>query len=915
MIKEIKYNGFSASPSDYECAEGDLAAAVGVIPEDGALKPILPPSVVVKLDVAYKVVYLHITSSFTHYILLNTDTNVLYWLDKGDVDEETKIPASGALHQLYQFGTGVTIGSLDSVGNTLLVLTDGGMHYLLWKGDVEGYRYLGTRIPECHLSFGLQGEFFREKEVFDISYPEALPTDWIQDFSDNNKTAFTEQVLARVNKFIQEQSTESGKFIFPFFVRYAYRLYDGSLTMHSSPVLMIASSHVAPEVVVESFHDDGDEHIMHARVVTMLNKLDYKALQQEQLTQLENWSDIVKSVDIFVSQPIYTYDQSGECTGLADSQLEMAKTFCVAKHTNQDTDLSTDAYPLRYQVNTFAKLFAFSFYSPDTSFQYPSAVIKLPRKTDDTIKEDIRSCAQFYLLRSIKIEDLTTTRTVLEVDEDYLQSLVTREVMTDDYDSHDRLIPGYSFSYNQRLNITNLKKELYNDYNTGALFPFTDGFVDNDRGTSEDGTIPYTVYVFIKQDGKDIVLKGEPYELSSAYPPFYFFFYPNTNAYKAVIAPPQGQGLPFEMNLEAHSFLNGAFYFGGWSTPTRIYETPAESSEGDRIIDIPNKIYTSEVNDPFYFPLLGINTVGTGEIMGISTAAKALSQGQFGQFPLYAFSTDGVWALEVSSTGTYSARQPITRDVCINPASITQIDSAVLFATDRGIMLISGSDTICLTDRLNAEETFTFSQLPNAENLLDLFNRNVGEEEQLAANEMELLPFRTFISACRMIYDYTNQRIIVYNPAVSYAYVYSLKSKEWGMMRSGITESVNAYPNAMAMNEDAQLVDFSSSDAEGITALVVTRPLVLDSPNLFKTVDTVIQRGYLQKNHVAQVLYASNDLFHWHTVWSSKNCYLRGFSGTPYKYFRIALLLGLGRAESIYGCSVQFNIRMNNKLR
>lgn len=38
MIKEIKYNGYSANPSDYECADGDLSVAMNLIPEDGVLK-------------------------------------------------------------------------------------------------------------------------------------------------------------------------------------------------------------------------------------------------------------------------------------------------------------------------------------------------------------------------------------------------------------------------------------------------------------------------------------------------------------------------------------------------------------------------------------------------------------------------------------------------------------------------------------------------------------------------------------------------------------------------------------------------------------------------------------------------------------------------------------------------------------
>ena len=46
MINEVRYAGFSATPSDYECADGQLSAAINLINEDGNLKTIFPPSVI-----------------------------------------------------------------------------------------------------------------------------------------------------------------------------------------------------------------------------------------------------------------------------------------------------------------------------------------------------------------------------------------------------------------------------------------------------------------------------------------------------------------------------------------------------------------------------------------------------------------------------------------------------------------------------------------------------------------------------------------------------------------------------------------------------------------------------------------------------------------------------------------------------
>lgn len=906
MIQEIKYNGFTANPSDYESADGELATAIGLVPEDGALKPVLPPKPVMQLGQGRRVAFIHKTADFKNYIIHKDRGNVHF---TNDDRQQQGLP----MVEVWMVPNQTEIHSFSAVGNTLVILASDGIHYFLWKADTGTYLDLGTHIPECPISFGLQGDL-RTSEKFKVYFDKIGGGDIFNEFSDNNKRRVTEQVLAKVNKFIAEESTEKGKFLYPFFVRYAYRLYDGTLTMHSSPVLMVASSDLAPQVYWNYIQGEGEYTEAQCFVMGVLHTLDYKVCDRTARARLMEWKDIVRSIDFFVSAPIYTYDQNGECDRFANSSD--VDTYSVCRLQSCEGVTMNYRYSTLYQKRTYNEMYAMA--KDPSGFTYPTGRVMLPRKSVDEVKEDIRSCSQFYFLKSVKLENLHSGlgRETIEVEEDYLKTLTTREAMTDDYDSHDTIIPRYAFAYNARLNVANIKKELYNAYNTGALFQYTDGYVGISGGkpdTSMDGTQPYTVYFYIKQDGRDIVVQGTSFSLSQFYPSLLFLYYPNINAYKAVVIASAYQR--YELKLEQHDFLNGAFYFGGWNEPPQTGETPLTSTDEQRTVNVPNKIYTSEVNNPFYFPVLGINTVGTGEILGISAAAKALSQGQFGQFPLYAFSTDGVWALEVSSTGTYSAKQPITRDVCINTDSITQMDSAVLFATDRGIMLISGSETACLSDSINSRDLFALSDLPKADKLVSLFNERAGEGEQITLENSSLLPFRDFLTACKMVYDYTNQRIIVYNPYVSYAYVYSLKSKSWGMMRSDITDSVNAYPDALATNSAGKLVNLSLSDAEGITALAVTRPFKLGYPDVLKTIDTVIQRGYFQAGHVAQVLYGSRDLSNWHIVWSSTDKYLRGFRGSPYKYFRLALICKLGKAECIDGCTVQFTPRLTNKPR
>lgn len=880
MIKDIIYNGITATPSDYSSPDGDLAMAMGVVQENGAMAPILPPKEVLQLEEGDKVLYIHETNKFKHYIIQNSNKHLVWWNGEGEYDAT----------EMRYFAT--EISEVSSVGNTLIVLDSDGMHYFLWKGGNNNYLYLGTEIPECPLSFGLQG-YFGSKDVSLIPIVGEWGNNILAPFPDNLQNNVTNEVLGKVNEAIAKATTE-GRFIYPFLLRYAYRLYDGSLIKHSAPILMIAASDVAPYAVLALAIGSH----MTVTLETVEHQIDFAAVDQDLLNKVKDWSDIVRSVDVFISKPIYTYDQNGTCKRFVESRS--IKRYCVSKL------LRESLYPLRYQYNDINDLLYPHIYS-----------LELPGRSEDEINNDIKSCSQFYFLKSIKVEEIPTERTIIEVKEGYLDSLVAREVMTDDYDSHDKIVPQRLFAYNGRLNIANVNKMLFRGHNAESLFNYSDGFVAADTSTEnptlDDRKLYVWVYVFIKQDGNDIVVQCQQ-GLVGNKAPLLYFYYPNINAYKAII---ERDGVCYEVQLQQHDFLNGAFYFNGWddiSVNAKITTAPTVSSEVERLLKIPNQLYTSEINNPFFFPVEGINAIGTGDIISITTAAKALSEGQFGQFPLYAFTTEGVWALEVAANGAYSAKQPITRDVVINANSITQIDSAVLFSSDRGIMLLSGSTAQCISDTIRTDDLFDIKKIPNAEALISIFNSKATMDQKICMDDVAFLPFKDFLSEGRMVYDYTNQRIIVYNPNVRYAYVFSLKSQTWGMMLSDIESNVNSYPEAMTMVKGAKLVDFSKSDATGINTLIITRPFKLDSSQ-YKSINTIIQRGNFKKGHIKQVLYGSNDLQQWCTVWSSADEYLRGFRGSPYKYFRLAVIGNLDKDETIFGFTTEFENRLTNRLR
>jgi hypothetical protein len=281
----------------------------------------------------------------------------------------------------------------------------------------------------------------------------------------------------------------------------------------------------------------------------------------------------------------------------------------------------------------------------------------------------------------------------------------------------------------------------------------------------------------------------------------------------------------------------------------------------------------------------------------------------------------------MTQEGKYISRQPVTRDVCINIDSVTAIDKAVLFSTDRGIMLLSGSESISITDNIFSDSEFKLitpsltddvDLLPHLDRLLTAKDASNNLLYPSVTTASGIVPFKKFLPTARMLYDYTHQRIIVYNPDkdYAYAYIYSLKSKRWGMMESAIKYGINSYPECLAVDSSNKIINLSSMDTNDTrNCLLISRPLKMDAPDVLKTIDTIIQRGQFRKGSVKSILYGSRDLFHWHLVYSSQDHYLRGFRGTPYKYFRIALLCELQKDESLFGCTIQYTPRLTDQPR
>lgn len=158
-----------------------------------------------------------------------------------------------------------------------------------------------------------------------------------------------------------------------------------------------------------------------------------------------------------------------------------------------------------------------------------------------------------------------------------------------------------------------------------------------------------------------------------------------------------------------------------------------------------NMIAVTKVSNPWIIE--SVYELACGEILALSSATEALSEGQFGDFPIYAFTDNGIYALSINDEGGIEAKQPISRDVLLPESKVLQIDKAVVYPTESGLHLLSGRTTQLLSESvegLNVPEEF-FSVPEN------LFLPDSA-------------PFQQQLHDTSYVYDYANGAIRLFNP-------------------------------------------------------------------------------------------------------------------------------------------------------
>lgn len=345
--------------------------------------------------------------------------------------------------------------------------------------------------------------------------------------------------------------------------------------------------------------------------------------------------------------------------------------------------------------------------------------------------------------------------------------------------------------------------------------------------------------------------------------------------------------------IKGHPDIKGAFLSASEIGEEWKSNSYLESSEVKG-----NTVAVTKVANPWVIE--AVYELACGEIYALTSATEALSEGQFGEFPIYAFTDNGIYALSIDRDGTIEAKQPISRDVLLEMNNTLQIDKAVIYPTKEGLKLITGRNTSLLS--------------------ASIAGLNVQENDFNSPSELTIAdaaPFQEQLEGIKMVYDYAHRQVHLFGREVTSEgkqkhYVYDLESGQWAtqILDEQLTTCVAGYPFS-TMQFGKQLMQYTDElEADVVKqGWLLTRPISFSDPftrKMLADIRVLGQKTNTDTKFKVQV-YISEDRVKWHRLTS-----LKGRSAKWYRFLIMADMCGL---DTLTGITCQYVARLGGKLR
>lgn len=801
MIERIQLRGISRSPSDRMSADGGCAESLNVYIDSAELAPSFIPEDVTKSlglpdGLQADKVFVHKTANYENVIVV--------------AGKSVAVVVDGSYEEFAALDTDESVIDITSIGNTLVISTNKQTLFALYKN--KKYLAFEGGFPKVRLDFVNVDELAHTYDADELvahngtSFKlEGLSSIelGVEENAYRVETEHGKQLLTKVCEEYQkllDYNAKRGAFSAPLFLMYGIRLYDGSIVNLSSPV-MIGSAFYYGEakkdlpvnirVLKDIATTDGRafDYTVNIDVCNPFKVGVYKFIEDIDLTL---WKDIISSVDVFISPTVNFFPDRN-----------------IRAKWGEKEELA--------------------------GLEYDTIILDPANALDEAKREEsITSVATFNLIKSYTLQEIKDAKQEMEViTEDLTQEkLAIREPL---YSSANEISHG---------DVSLQKMTTFNGkvISAGGSQMLSRGLHSlnglHAHQDAEEYSYSFKYYVGTQSSGElvsiseNIVLGGQYIEpkIGQSYnqqgqvvsvvecmsEPFTWLSFPDSRCTMVEILKRRSDGIGgasyVHVFMKPHPLIpNVSYGYLGLGTALKeVVDFDADMAgypEGmiefdrkdeSRKEDLTNKVIASKSDNPFVYPAKGRITMDS-KVLSLAIATTALSQGQFGQFPLYVFTEDGVWAMETAADGSFVTSKPLSRDVCINPESITSIDNAVIFVTAKGVMLLQGSQVANISPYMNGRH-YTIEDSAKARiERMDFFCN-------LIPVLTDSTHFLAFVKESTIAYDYPGQRLVFIKKDEKYQYVYKLDTQTWHKVAYGIDllTPINSYPECLVQGEDGR---------------------------------------------------------------------------------------------------------------
>lgn len=955
MHKNFSFRGMVRSNDNLLSNEGECLELVNLRMVNGSLRPV--PETVVRsvLPERYSQIYWHDKASC--YICVRSDAP--YGVGFYDSEWKALLDDNG---EKLNFPLLEDVRSVEFIGYIVICMTGNGIRYLLFSDG--SYRWLGESPSIPELSVTMSSKLYNvttETKFTSSKVDTGISSTWVY-----NSRGYYDECISKANK--------AGYYIDRALFRFALRLYDGSY-IYSSHIIYAADNNELNGVTRDegnlqssAIDESGTESCYEVRVLAF--KPEFKFLNLD----LKSWEGIVVGIDVFTSGSIMGKKISTATTTLLDSETKQVSTEKYEVYKAKELDELWD------EINSASLFYKIAEYDVNGNKQ---TAVEDVSQVNIVLQDALSGYEQRTSYSSIVAGCSYMFNNRLHV-----ASL--REYFFKGYDKFSLFPVGAEKAVADKISVvTKIETQngvtvVVNSFDNVTVGCKNDVLQFPALLMYPDARA-FEMRLFVVRSGvtytKSFLLTPHKFLNQSQYlHKWYLGFEVTVTSFFA-----SGKTAPAVSKEDVLGLFNGeigtyeviyssekgCWTYKGVAFPPeeystlRIFQIPRDVTDGDKIIfnirtsasdstfrdinniplddtwqkvdgmdcieanifeDRENVIKVSMIDNPFVFPAKCTYSLPQGKITALSTNRMAMSEGQFGEHPLYVFSNEGIQVMAVDTSGTvaYSNVFPVSHEICLNANSVCGTDSGVVFLGEQGVMLISGSRCVRLSTAMDndSKELAIIECSDVISNIASFYG--LGK----AADTTHFIDFMRTATATRFP---EMDEILFCNKNYNHSFIYSISGNIWSKTSNAFAGFVK-WTTLFAMFAHEGNTTCIHIPGNAVTGknrvLLITRPFLFGT-KMTKRITQLMLHAYLSKPEdyaatmpfVSCFLLCSNDGLHFKPVCGcernseTQDVVFPYFPTSSYRYFMFALSGEMNSDSMITALEMDVGVTWNNRLR